>query len=76
MGLLWGSLEPILGFIGKKSPQEHPPQADGSQVPRLRTKTDLLEFHADPDGPDGHPETVHELQFRPPVPHAPGIRMT
>ena len=25
-------------------------------------------------GGDG--ETVHELQFRPPVPHAPGIRMT
>ena len=25
-------------------PQEPPPQADGSQVPRLRTKTSLLEF--------------------------------
>ena len=64
----------------KKVPLGTPPHADGSQVPRLRTKIDPLEFayrcirmHTDPAG-DG--ETVHELHFRPPVPHAPGVRMT
>ena len=37
LGLFWASLE-------KKCPLGHPSQADGSQVPRLRTKTSLLEF--------------------------------
>ena len=36
-GLFWASSE-------KKRPWEPPPQADGSQVPRLGTKTSLLEF--------------------------------
>ena len=30
--------------LRKKCPPGHPSQADGSQVPRLRTKTDLLEL--------------------------------
>ena len=37
LGQFWDSLE-------KKCPPGHPSQADGSQVPRLRTKTDPLEF--------------------------------
>ena len=37
LGLFWASLE-------EQCPREHPSQADGSQVPRLRTKTSLLEF--------------------------------
>ena len=37
LGLFWASLE-------KKCLPGHPSQADGSQVPRLRTKTDPLEF--------------------------------
>ena len=37
LGLFWASLK-------KKRPPGHPSQADGSQVPRLRTKTDPLEF--------------------------------
>ena len=37
LGLFWASLE-------KKCPPGHPSQADGFQVPRLRTKTDPLEF--------------------------------
>ena len=36
-GLIWASSE-------KKCPPGHPSQADGSQVPRLRTKIDPLEF--------------------------------
>jgi len=38
---VWGSFWDILELW---SPQEPPSQADGSQVPRLRTKTSLLEF--------------------------------
>ena len=38
---VWGSFWDILELW---CPQEPPPQADGSQVPRLRTKTSLLEF--------------------------------
>ena len=47
-GIPWGALgrpwDPLgdLGVFG--SLWEPPPQADGSQVPRLRTKTSLLEF--------------------------------
>ena len=37
LGLFWASFE-------KKCPLGHPSQADGSQVPRLRTKIDPLEF--------------------------------
>ena len=38
---VWGSFWDILVLW---CPQEPPSQADGSQVPRLRTKTSLLEF--------------------------------
>ena len=38
---VWGSFWDILELW---CPQEPPSQADGSQVPRLRTKTSLLEF--------------------------------
>ena len=37
LGLFWASLE-------KKCPRKPPSQADGSQMPRLGTKTDPLEF--------------------------------
>ena len=42
--LLWGCLGIILCLIEKKCPPGHPSQADGSQVPRLRTKIDQLEL--------------------------------
>ena len=43
-GTLWDTWVSIRTALEILSPPETPPQADGSQVPRLRTKTDPLEF--------------------------------
>ena len=44
LGSLGGAVGASWGSIGHLVPQETPSQTEGSQVPRLRTKTSLLEF--------------------------------
>ena len=67
---VWGSFWDILELW---CPQEPPSQADGSQVPRLRTKTDPLELAS---WSSRSLRNGTRTALRTYLPHAPGIRMT
>ena len=69
LGLSWASLEKNVRGNPHRKPMALKYRACAQKQTRWNSP-------GGPGGPGGPGETVHELQFRPPVPHAPGIRMT
>ena len=80
LGALLGSLWLPWGLFGLPfgpwEPHRKPMALKYRACAQKLTRWNLHTDPGGPAGPAGPGETVHELQFRPPVPHAPGVRMT
>ena len=84
IGAFWECLETALGmpwdYSGphwKKSVcRDHHRKPMALKYRACAQKQTRWNLPGGPGGPDGPDETVHKLQFRTYLPHAPGIRMT
>ena len=74
IGASWGCSEGILGQHWRFGVHGGEPRA--LKYRACAQKQTRWNSPGGPGGPGGPGETVHELQFRTYLPHAPGIRMT